>query len=298
MSKIKKLSLILGIVLVAIIGVAGCSKNIDGTKVYETKIEKISAQENGLIKITGTSSAPNGATLFLVNSEKATAYLSNTQSGTKIAKVSSGKFTAYTTPYYFDSMEKGDSIDLYLVAIEPGKISKNDVQKKTKKAINLTKKISEKFSPYNFKINFDPKTESVRMLLGEKAKIERKSSSVFAVIPKEGTKLEEYSVNATYGDLSGWNDVTSTIDTASELSESTIVLLNPGNTSLKIYSAKNGETTYDAITDSFGDSTDEDADDDSDSSEDTTEEETTEEESTEDTTTEDSVDEPSEEDTE
>lgn len=284
MSKIKKLSLVLGLILITIVGIAGCSKNIDGTKVYDTKIEKISAQSNGLIKITGTSSAPDGATLFLVNSKKATAYLSNNQSGAKLAKVSSGNFTAYVSPLFFENMKKGDSMDLYLVAIEPGKISKKDIQTKTKNATNLGNKITEKFSPYNFKINFDSKTESVRMLLGEKATIERKSSSVFTVIPKEGTELEEYSVNATYGELSGWNDVTSTINVASAVSGSTIVLLNPENTNLKIYSATKGEATYDAITDHFGDSTDEDSDD-STSEEDVSEEENTE----------DSADEPSDE---
>lgn len=83
--------------------------------------------------------------------------------------------------------------------------------------------------------------------------------------------------------LTNWEDVTRKIMVSSGLAKATIVLLNPENPSLKIYTAKNAEETYDAVTEAFGDSEEADTDEDSDTSDDTTDdpsEETTSDEET------------------
>lgn len=271
MSK-KRKGLALMLVLL-VVGLAGCgSKEINGMKAYKSEITSMKVQSNNLVKIEGTTSAPDGSAMIIADSKKHGLFASGSETKTTVPKAKNGKFESYISPYLFIDYKKGSTIKLFVAGIESGKLSKKDISEPTSKVKKLYKVLPDNFEASEQKVNFDAKYTLIKALLSDKAEIQKNSSSLYTIIPKEDTEFNDYVTEAIYGDLTNWSEATSDIRMASSLSKTTIVLLNPENTSLKLYTAKDGKETYDAVTDAFGDPEEADTDEDSDTSDDTTDE--------------------------
>lgn len=284
MSKKRKgLALMLGLLLL-VVGLAGCgSKEINGMKAYKSEITSMKVQSNNLVKIEGTTSAPDGSAMIIADSKKHGLLASGSETEFTVPKAKNGKFDLYILPYQFVDYKKGSTIKLFVAGIESGKLSKKDISEPTSKVKKLYKALPDNFEASDQKVDFDAKYDALKYFLGNEVEIHKSSSNLYTILPKEDTELGDQVTEAIYGDLTNWEDVTRKIMVSSGLAKATIVLLNPENPSLKIYTAKNAEETYDAVTEAFGDSEEADTDEDSDTSDDTTDdpsEETTSDEET------------------
>ena len=56
--------------LLLVVGLAGCgSKEINGMKAYKSEITSMKVQSNNLVKIEGTTSAPDGSAMIIADSK-------------------------------------------------------------------------------------------------------------------------------------------------------------------------------------------------------------------------------------
>lgn len=255
----KRMTLALSLLALTLLVLTGCAKKIDGVKVYDTKVsEKTSAvpgkdYAHELIKLSGTTSAPNGYNILIITKNSEQTVFSNTANMKGTVKVNNGKFSGYIDPTLINkNAKKGTELKYYAVAVKSEKaLSK-------KESNSLIKNVPKKFKVTTTKLTFDPEEgyiESVvKNVLNNQVNVEKKAKTVYAIIPKKDSSYENDVSKALYGDKDKQDEITGTLDGISqELKTSkgriTLVLINPENHKRFLYASVNGKQKFNAFQD-------------------------------------------------
>ena len=77
--------------LLLVVGLAGCgSKEINGMKAYKSEITSMKVQSNNLVKIEGTTSAPDGSAMIIADSKKHGLLASGSETEFTVPKAKTG----------------------------------------------------------------------------------------------------------------------------------------------------------------------------------------------------------------
>lgn len=254
----KKIGLIC-ITLLAGGSLAGCAKKINGVKAYSTVVSTKVTPANGskdyrqgLMKIKGTSSAPNGYQVVAINSNGKNSLVSGNNSMAGNAVVENGKFTGYVDPLKANKdAKKGTKLKYHFIAVK----DPNNLGQKDKAAFK--KQVNKKFKPTTIKLSFDPTTSyvqtNVQNALGKGAIVTKKSKTVYAIMPKKDSDFEDKVSQSMYGDKNQWADITKQINKLSAKIKTpagrvALVLMNPENHKKFLFVSIGGKTKFDAIT--------------------------------------------------
>ena len=119
------MTLALSLLALTLLVLTGCAKKINGIKVYDTKVsEKTSAvpgkdYAHELIKLSGTTSAPDGYDVLIMTKNSEQTVFSNTANMKGNVKVKNGKFSGYIDPTLINkNAKKGTKLKYYAVAIK------------------------------------------------------------------------------------------------------------------------------------------------------------------------------------
>ena len=249
----KKIGLIC-VALLACGSLAGCAKKINGVKV-STKVTPANGSKDyrqGLMKIKGTSSAPNGYQVVAINSNGKNSLVSGNNSMAGNAVVENGKFTGYVDPLKANKdAKKGTKLKYHFIAVK----DPNNLGQKDKAAFK--KQVNKKFKPTTIKLSFDPTTSyvqtNVQNALGKGAIVTKKSKTVYAIMPKKDSNFEDKVSQSMYGDKNQWADITKQISRLSAKIKTpagrvALVLMNPENHKKFLFVSIGGKTKFDAIT--------------------------------------------------
>lgn len=253
----KRMTLALSLLALTLLVLTGCAKKINGIKVYDTKVsEKTSAvpgkdYAHELIKLSGTTSAPDGYDVLIMTKNSEQTIFSNTANMKGNVKVKNGKFSGYIDPTLINkNAKKGTKLKYYAVAI------KNEKALSKKENSSLIKNVPNKFKETTTKLTFDPEEgyiESVvKNVLDNQVNVEKKTKTVYAIIPKKDSSYEDDVSKALYGDKDKQDKITGTLDGISqELKTSkgriTLVLINPENHKRFLYASVNGKQKFNAF---------------------------------------------------
>ncbi|MFR0522165.1 hypothetical protein [Limosilactobacillus reuteri] len=252
----------IGLVCVALLAcgsLAGCAKKINGVKAYSTVVSTKVTPANGskdyrqgLMKIKGTSSAPNGYQVVAINSNGKNSLVSGNNSMAGNAVVENGKFTGYVDPLKANKdAKKGTKLKYHFIAVK----DPNNLGQKDKAAFK--KQVNKKFKPTTIKLSFDPTTSyvqtNVQNALGKGAIVTKKSKTVYAIMPKKDSNFEDKVSQSMYGDKNQWADITKQINRLSAKIKTpagrvALVLMNPENHKKFLFVSIGGKTKFDAIT--------------------------------------------------
>ena len=252
----------IGLVCVALLAcgsLAGCAKKINGVKAYSTVVSTKVTPANGskdyrqgLMKIKGTSSAPNGYQVVAINSNGKNSLVSGNNSMAGNAVVENGKFTGYVDPLKANKdAKKGTKLKYHFIAVK----DPNNLGQKDKAAFK--KQVNKKFKPTTIKLSFDPTTSyvqtNVQNALGKGAIVTKKSKTVYAIMPKKDSNFEDKVSQSMYGDKNQWADITKQISRLSAKIKTpagrvALVLMNPENHKKFLFVSIGGKTKFDAIT--------------------------------------------------
>lgn len=252
----------IGLVCVALLAcgsLAGCAKKINGVKAYSTVVSTKVTPANGskdyrqgLMKIKGTSSAPNGYQVVAINSNGKNSLVSGNNSMAGNAVVENGKFTGYVDPLKANKdAKKGTKLKYHFIAVK----DPNNLGQKDKAAFK--KQVNKKFKPTTIKLSFDPTTSyvqtDVQNALGKGAIVTKKSKTVYAIMPKKDSNFEDKVSQSMYGDKNQWADITKQINRLSAKIKTpagrvALVLMNPENHKKFLFVSIGGKTKFDAIT--------------------------------------------------
>lgn len=251
------MTLALSLLALTLLVLTGCAKKINGIKVYDTKVsEKTSAvpgkdYAHELIKLSGTTSAPDGYDVLIMTKNSEQTVFSNTANMKGNVKVKNGKFSGYIDPTLINkNAKKGTKLKYYAVAI------KNEKALSKKENSSLIKNVPNKFKETTTKLIFDPEEgyiESVvKNVLDNQVNVEKKTKTVYAIIPKKDSSYEDDVSKALYGDKDKQDKITGTLDGISqELKTSkgriTLVLINPENHKRFLYASVNGKQKFNAF---------------------------------------------------
>lgn len=253
----KRMTLALSLLALTLLVLTGCAKKINGIKVYDTKVsEKTSAvpgkdYAHELIKLSGTTSAPDGYDVLIMTKNSEQTVFSNTTNMKGTVKAKNGKFSGYIDPTLINkNAKKGTKLKYYVVAV------KNEKALSKKESSSLIKNVPNKFKETITKLTFDPEEgyiESVvKNVLDNQVNVEKKAKTVYAIIPKKGSSYEDDVSKALYGDKDKQDKITGTLDGISqELKTSkgriTLVLINPENHKRFLYASVNGKQKFNAF---------------------------------------------------
>lgn len=238
---------------------AGCAKKINHVKTYSTEVSSKVTPANGskdyrqgLMKITGTSSAPDGYQIMAINSNGKNSLVSGNNSMEGHAVVENGKFTGYVDPLQANkSAKKGTKLKYHFIAVKnPDNLGQKD------KAV-FKQQVDKKFKTTTIKLSFDPVTSyvqtNVQNALGKGAIVSKKSKTVYAITPKKDSGFEDKVSQAMYSDKDQWSDITKQINKLSSKIKTpagrvALVLMNPENHKKFLFVSIGGKTKFDAIT--------------------------------------------------
>lgn len=229
----------------------GCAKKIDGQKAYQVNISSNTKQVTGkrseLLKIHGTTSAPDGYEIIAVNMKNKDIPICRNKSMKKYTQVKDGKFTGYIDPLQDGSnVKKGTNLKYHMAAVKNVK----KINKQNKQSIK------KQFDSTNIKLHFDPITEfvqaNVQKALGNGAILSKKSKTVYAITPKKDSNFENEVSKAMYGDKSEWSTVKNKINKLSKQLKTpngkiALVLINPQNHKKFLLVSINGQSKVDSI---------------------------------------------------
>lgn len=253
----KKIGLICA-TLLASGSLAGCAKKINGVKAYSTEISTKATPANGssdykqgLMKIKGTSSAPNGYQVMAINSRGKRTLVSGNNSVAGNAVVENGKFTGYVDPLKANkNAKKGTKLKYHFIAVK----DPDNLGQKDKAAFK--KQVNKKFKSTTIKLSFDPTTSyvqtNVQNALGKGAQVTKKSKTVYAITPKKDSSFEDKVSQAMYGDKSKWSDIIKQINKLSAKIKTpagrvALVLINPENHKKFLLVSIGGKAKVDSI---------------------------------------------------
>lgn len=240
------------IILLTCITIAGCAKKINGQKAYKVNVSAsvspVTGTHSELIKIHGTTSAPDGYEVVAVKNDGKDDPVCNNRNMKNYVQVKKGKFTGYIDPLQYNSnVKKGTNLKYHFAAVKNVKRLGN----KDKKAIK------EKFESNSIKLSFNPATEfvqsNVQKVLGSGAIVTKKSKTVYAIMPKKDSNFEDKVSQSMYGDKNQWADITKQINRLSAKIKTpagrvALVLMNPENHKKFLFVSIGGKTKFDAIT--------------------------------------------------
>lgn len=251
----KKLCLFLTLFILAL-NLSGCAKKINGIKTYDVKTSSNYKFCNGthnqeLLKVHGTTSAPNGYQVLAVNNHGKFIDVGSTTAITNRVQIKNGKFTGYIDPLKINAKsKKGSKLALYFFAVE----SPNSLNKKDKKA--LSKQASEKYTKTNLKLSQDPTTvlvkSKVQASLGKGAIVNKRSKTVYTITPKKDSDFEDKVSKSMYGNKKQWSSITNKINQLSKKIKTpngkiALVLINPEHHKKFLLVSINGKAKVDAI---------------------------------------------------
>lgn len=245
----KKIGLILALFTLCC-SLTACAKKINGQKAYKvnvTNTSKASGKRSELIKIKGTTSAPDGYEVVAVKSDGKDRPVCNNNNMRNYVQVRNGKFTGYIDPLQYSSkVEKGNILRYHFATV-----------KDVKKLDNRDKKdIKKKFDSSSVKLSFDPVTEfvqsNVKKSLGSGAIISKKSKTVFTITPKKDSDFENDISESMYGDKNKWSEITKKINKLSKQLKTpagriALVLINPENHKKFLLVSIGGKAKVDSI---------------------------------------------------
>ena len=139
---------------------AGCAKKINNVKAYSTEVSsKVTPAsgskdyQQGLMKIKGTSSAPDGYQVMAINSDGKNNLVSGNTSMAGHAVVENGKFTGYVDPLQANkNAKKGTKLKYHFIAVK----DPDNLGQKDKAAFK--QQVNKKFDATTIKLSFDPTT--------------------------------------------------------------------------------------------------------------------------------------------
>ena len=238
---------------------AGCAKKINNVKAYSTEVSsKVTPAsgskdyQQGLMKIKGTSSAPDGYQVMAINSDGKNNLVSGNTSMAGHAVVENGKFTGYVDPLQANkNAKKGTKLKYHFIAVK----DPDNLGQKDKAAFK--QQVNKKFDATTIKLSFDPTTSyvqtNVQNALGKGAIVTKKSKTVYAIMPKKDSNFEAKVSQSMYGDKNQWADITKQISRLSAKIKTpagrvALVLMNPENHKKFLFVSIGGKTKFDAIT--------------------------------------------------
>lgn len=254
----KKLGLIC-VALLACGSLAGCAKKINNVKAYSTEVSsKVTPAsgskdyQQGLMKIKGTSSAPDGYQVMAINSNGKNNLVSGNTSMAGHAVVENGKFTGYVDPLQANkNAKKGTKLKYHFIAVK----DPDNLGQKDKAAFK--QQVNKKFDATTIKLSFDPTTSyvqtNVQNTLGKGAIVSKKSKTVYTITPKKDSAFEDKVSQSMYSDKDQWADITKQINKLSAKIKTpagrvALVLMNPENHKKFLFVSIGGKTKFDAIT--------------------------------------------------
>ena len=238
---------------------AGCAKKINNVKAYSTEVSsKVTPAsgskdyQQGLMKIKGTSSAPDGYQVMAINSDGKNNLVSGNTSMAGHAVVENGKFTGYVDPLQANkNAKKGTKLKYHFIAVK----DPDNLGQKDKAAFK--QQVNKKFDATTIKLSFDPTTSyvqtNVQNALGKGAIVSKKSKTVYTITPKKDSAFEDKVSQSMYSDKDQWADITKQIDKLSAKIKTpagrvALVLMNPENHKKFLFVSIGGKTKFDAIT--------------------------------------------------
>ncbi|MGM9907602.1 hypothetical protein [Limosilactobacillus sp.] len=245
--------------LLACGSLAGCAKKINNVKAYSTEVSSKVTPANGskdyqhgLMKIKGTSSAPDGYQVMAINSDNKDNLVSGNNSMAGHAVVKNGKFTGYIDPLKANkNAKKGTQLKYHFIAVK----DPENLGQKDKTAFK--QQVNKKFKPTTIKLSFDPTTSyvqtKVQSTLGKGALVAKKSKTVYTITPKKNSDFEDEISQAMYGDKDQWPNISKQINKLSAKIKTpsgrvALVLMNPENHKKFLFVSIGGKTKFDAIT--------------------------------------------------
>lgn len=252
----------LGLICAALLtcgSLAGCAKKINNVKAYSTEVSsKVTPAsgskdyQQGLMKINGTSSAPDGYQVMAINSDGKNNLVSGNTSMAGHAVVENGKFTGYVDPLQANkNAKKGTKLKYHFIAVK----NPDNLGQKDKAAFK--QQVNKKFDATTIKLSFDPTTSyvqtNVQNDLGKGAIVSKKSKTVYTITPKKDSALEDKVSQSMYSDKDQWADITKQINKLSAKIKTpagrvALVLMNPENHKKFLFVSIGGKTKFDAIT--------------------------------------------------
>lgn len=238
---------------------AGCAKKINNVKAYSTEVSsKVTPAsgskdyQQGLMKIKGTSSAPDGYQVMAINSDGKNNLVSGNTSMAGHAVVENGKFTGYVDPLQANkNAKKGTKLKYHFIAVK----NPDNLGQKDKAAFK--QQVNKKFDATTIKLSFDPTTSyvqtNVQNALGKGAIVSKKSKTVYTITPKKDSAFEDKVSQSMYSDKDQWADITKQINKLSAKIKTpagrvALVLMNPENHKKFLFVSISGKTKFDAIT--------------------------------------------------
>lgn len=238
---------------------AGCAKKINNVKAYSTEVSsKVTPAsgskdyQQGLMKIKGTSSAPDGYQVMAINSDGKNNLVSGNTSMAGHAVVENGKFTGYVDPLQANkNAKKGTKLKYHFIAVK----NPDNLGQKDKAAFK--QQVNKKFDATTIKLSFDPTTSyvqtNVQNALGKGAIVSKKSKTVYTITPKKDSAFEDKVSQSMYSDKDQWADITKQINKLSAKIKTpagrvALVLMNPENHKKFLFVSIGGKTKFDAIT--------------------------------------------------
>ena len=197
---------------------AGCAKKINNVKAYSTEVSsKVTPAsgskdyQQGLMKIKGTSSAPDGYQVMAINSDGKNNLVSGNTSMAGHAVVENGKFTGYVDPLQANkNAKKGTKLKYHFIAVK----DPDNLGQKDKAAFK--QQVNKKFDATTIKLSFDPTTSyvqtNVQNALGKGAIVSKKSKTVYTITPKKDSAFEDKVSQSMYSDKDQWADITKQIN--------------------------------------------------------------------------------------
>ena len=252
----------LGLICAALLtcgSLAGCAKKINNVKAYSTEVSsKVTPAsgskdyQQGLMKIKGTSSAPDGYQVMAINSDGKNNLVSGNTSMAGHAVVENGKFTGYVDPLQANkNARKGTKLKYHFIAVK----NPDNLGQKDKAAFK--QQVNKKFDATTIKLFFDPTTSyvqtNVQNALGKGAIVSKKSKTVYTITPKKDSAFEDKVSQSMYSDKDQWADITKQINKLSAKIKTpagrvALVLMNPENHKKFLFVSIGGKTKFDAIT--------------------------------------------------
>ena len=238
---------------------AGYAKKINNVKAYSTEVSsKVTPAsgskdyQQGLMKIKGTSSAPDGYQVMAINSDGKNNLVSGNTSMAGHAVVENGKFTGYVDPLQANkNAKKGTKLKYHFIAVK----DPDNLGQKDKAAFK--QQVNKKFDATTIKLSFDPTTSyvqtNVQNALGKGAIVSKKSKTVYTITPKKDSAFEDKVSQSMYSDKDQWADITKQINKLSAKVKTpagrvALVLMNPENHKKFLFVSIGGKTKFDAIT--------------------------------------------------
>lgn len=252
----------LGLICAALLtcgSLAGCAKKINNVKAYSTEVSsKVTPAsgskdyQQGLMKIKGTSSAPDGYQVMAINSDGKNNLVSGNTSMAGHAVVENGKFTGYVDPLQANkNAKKGTKLKYHFIAVkDPDNLGQKD-------EAAFKQQVNKKFDATTIKLSFDPTTSyvqtNVQNALGKGAIVSKKSKTVYTITPKKDSAFEDKVSQSMYSDKDQWADITKQINKLSAKIKTpagrvALVLMNPENHKKFLFVSIGGKTKFDAIT--------------------------------------------------